>query len=60
MNKSNQKGKNNWLTWKSHIKNSFRSDFAPLCRLRSFLLESKFHRWAAGVRALDIERKEYK
>lgn len=30
MNKSNQKGKNNWLTWKSHIKNSFHSvTFSP-------------------------------
>lgn len=29
MNKSNQKGKNNWLTWKSRIKNSFQT-ISPL------------------------------
>lgn len=38
MNKSNQKGKNNWLTWKSHIKNSFRLAPCPL-------LSSADHSW---------------
>lgn len=56
MNKSNQNGKSNWLTWKSPIlKTHFGRSLSPfLCLTRLFLLPlqcgRKFHRWS--LRAL--------